>query len=563
MTTIVFLGPSLLLEEAKKILPQASYLPPVRCGDILRALRLKPSTIAIIDGYFESTAAVWHKEILYAIEQGVTVVGSSSMGALRAAELADYGMMGIGEIFSDFHQKKIIDDDEVAVLHAPKQSNYLTLTEAMVDIRATLSRAVTENIINLQTATFIARIAKQLIYQERTLNKAIELARNDENKETLLILKQWLEAGNTVCQKKQDAITLLQLIADDKIQKKSALNQFKIPRSVFFRALHKNIMCRPFSSFQSWLPMQEKVALASRYLGINYQLSRRLAYLLAVSHALAMKLTIEPTLEQQRSIFNNEVFGLDGKICYEIWHQEYDCVVEEKMQFAKRIARIQLLLQSEQQMIDAHETTQDYLLAFMRLLNDYQKYKTLAQANLNSKISLSSQICCLYQAQEPVKFQIIKYTAILWRLIEIQAIRSNLQPARQQLQEYSDKFRYKQGILTQKATEEWLQNNDLDLNGYQNLMISATRFSFLILQNNLDSLNIAPEHNDEEVWWFRDVLWFTGLYQDAKQLLFNTEKIKILQQEQAGIQSDLEQYAYSLDFVEGELDFMNEQVSQL
>ena len=43
--------------------------------------------IGIIDGYFERVPSVWHKEILWAMAEGIHVFGSASMGALRAAEL--------------------------------------------------------------------------------------------------------------------------------------------------------------------------------------------------------------------------------------------------------------------------------------------------------------------------------------------------------------------------------------------------------------------------------------------------------------------------------------------
>ncbi|TVT40867.1 hypothetical protein FNH05_23330 [Amycolatopsis rhizosphaerae] len=45
----------------------------------------------MIDGYFHHVPSVQHKEILYAQHQGLMVVGCSSMGALRAAELTDFG----------------------------------------------------------------------------------------------------------------------------------------------------------------------------------------------------------------------------------------------------------------------------------------------------------------------------------------------------------------------------------------------------------------------------------------------------------------------------------------
>jgi hypothetical protein len=77
----VFLGPSLPVKAAREILP-ARFLPPAKCGDIFKLLRLHPKVILIVDGYFEHHAAVWHKDILYAFHLGVQVLGAASMGAL-------------------------------------------------------------------------------------------------------------------------------------------------------------------------------------------------------------------------------------------------------------------------------------------------------------------------------------------------------------------------------------------------------------------------------------------------------------------------------------------------
>ena len=118
MTTYVFLGPSLPAEQATRLL-DATYLPPIPQGDLLRLLDRKPRYVGIIDGYFETVPAVWHKEILLAMSSGVHVFGAASMGALRAAELHSFGMVGFGEIFQWYRDGKIIADDEVAVRCAP------------------------------------------------------------------------------------------------------------------------------------------------------------------------------------------------------------------------------------------------------------------------------------------------------------------------------------------------------------------------------------------------------------------------------------------------------------
>ena len=63
--------------------------------------------IGLVDGRYEDIAAVWHKEILYAIEQGALVFGAASMGALRAAECADFGMIGVGAVFERYRSGEL------------------------------------------------------------------------------------------------------------------------------------------------------------------------------------------------------------------------------------------------------------------------------------------------------------------------------------------------------------------------------------------------------------------------------------------------------------------------
>src|SRR4051794_12155361 len=123
MTVFVFTGPTLSPEAARAEL-DAAYLPPVSQGDVYRVALQRPWAIGIIDGYFERVPAVWHKEILWAMSRGIHVFGSASMGALRAAELAPFGMVGIGEIFEAYQSGTLEDDDEVAVAHGYAETGY-------------------------------------------------------------------------------------------------------------------------------------------------------------------------------------------------------------------------------------------------------------------------------------------------------------------------------------------------------------------------------------------------------------------------------------------------------
>ncbi|MCI6930805.1 MAG: TfuA-like protein, partial [Methanobrevibacter boviskoreani] len=112
---IVFTGLSLSFDDASQIL-DADYRPPVKRGDIFKILKEeeKPDIIGIIDGQFHSAPAVAHKEIMEALNEGITVVGGSSMGALRASELDSLGMIGVGFVYNEYKNGNIKSDDDVA-----------------------------------------------------------------------------------------------------------------------------------------------------------------------------------------------------------------------------------------------------------------------------------------------------------------------------------------------------------------------------------------------------------------------------------------------------------------
>jgi hypothetical protein len=212
MKPVVFLGPSLSIEAARGIL-DAEYLPPVAQGDVYRALDRNPPAIGIIDGYFDRVASVWHKEILWALTQGIHVMGAASMGALRAVELAPFGMIGVGEVFRAFHLGEIDDDDEVAVSHAAAEHGFRPLSDAMVNIRATIRAAIKACIVSQSTAERLLSLAKSLPYAERSFRRlgVVALESGIEAEEA----RAWSEftRTNVVDQKGLDAAMLLRFMA--------------------------------------------------------------------------------------------------------------------------------------------------------------------------------------------------------------------------------------------------------------------------------------------------------------------------------------------------------------
>jgi hypothetical protein len=213
MIAIVFSGPSLPPSKAPFV-PGVEWRPPVRQGDLYKAALSRPALIGIIDGFFELVPTVWHKEILWAMAEGIHVYGAASIGALRAAELCDFGMKGIGDVYRQFRTGVLLDDDEVAVLHGPEEIDYAQVTEAMVNIRATISHALHLGIVDPTVAAELLRIAKSLFYKDRSydaiLKKATELGLSHD---VLSRLANWL-AGGQIDQKRLDALEMLEAMKE-------------------------------------------------------------------------------------------------------------------------------------------------------------------------------------------------------------------------------------------------------------------------------------------------------------------------------------------------------------
>src|SRR5438105_14926147 len=168
MTRIIaFTGSTISAFRAREIL-DADYRAPAKAGDVLLATHFHPQAIVIIDGVFECVPSIWHKEILFALSEGIHVYGGSSMGALRAAELHAFGMVGVGKIFEDYCTGALEDDDEVAVAHGPLDEGSNAHSEAMVNVREGLRLAAAAMVIGGRTQERLAAIGKALHFADRS-----------------------------------------------------------------------------------------------------------------------------------------------------------------------------------------------------------------------------------------------------------------------------------------------------------------------------------------------------------------------------------------------------------
>jgi hypothetical protein len=208
MTIAIFVGPTLRREEVAAAI-DVVCLPPAAQGDVYRAALQRPRAVGVIDGYFSGAPSIWHKEILWAMSQGIHVFGSASMGALRAAELHSFGMRGVGRIFEAYIDGTLEDDDEVAVVHGPAEIGYLPLSEPMVNIRATLARAEAEGVVSRAAGRALTDFGKSLFFPERNwsalLERAVALGVSEAE---IVSLRSWLPNGS-VDQKRIDALDML------------------------------------------------------------------------------------------------------------------------------------------------------------------------------------------------------------------------------------------------------------------------------------------------------------------------------------------------------------------
>lgn len=213
---VVFVGPTIAVDEARATL-EAVYLPPAEQGSVYAAfMDFRPRIMAIIDGAFQQVPAVRHKEILWAIANGVVVFGAASMGALRAVELEPFGMRGVGLIYRWLRRAVLADDDEVAVSVSPAALGSRPLSEALINMRLTLRRAELSCVISGTERRALERRCTELHFSVRSYERLFETANAALPGLAPAILSRiaaWVR-DHRIDQKHADAIALLRTISD-------------------------------------------------------------------------------------------------------------------------------------------------------------------------------------------------------------------------------------------------------------------------------------------------------------------------------------------------------------
>jgi hypothetical protein len=337
MNVVVFTGPTLPERDARQFL-EADYRPPAAIGDVYKAALGRPFAIGIIDGYYETTPSIWHKEVLWALKQGIHVYGAASMGALRAAELADFGMTGVGKVFENYRDGVIEDDDEVAVLHSPAEMGYLQVSEAMVNIRATLKRAAADGVIDDATADRLIAVGRAIFWKLRSYEALLSSVR-DVAPEVLARLRAWIPK-HKVNQKREDAIAMLRRIAADC----AATNE---PKRVDFDFQHTvawDAILHRFTGTEDGGIVIDREELLDelRLTPGAFATIRRKALLRALASREAERRGLEPTIAQVQNTLRDfrRAAGLASPAALEEWMQEAGLTRDEFLRLMNEEARL-------------------------------------------------------------------------------------------------------------------------------------------------------------------------------------------------------------------------------
>ena len=212
MKITVFGGPTISEQEVKEIV-KADYLPPVRHSDVVSLVRNdKPDVIVIFDGEIISYPTVWHNEIIEALNCGVKVYGAAGIGALRAVELHNFGMIGIGKIFAQYRDKLLEADSEVFVKYDRQGNSFVPLSKPMVNFRATFKAALSGNLIKEDEHEALLNAAGSLNFEERTFEN-ISLNLQKENLDPVSLEKlEKIMQEHYIDLQKEDAIETLQVV---------------------------------------------------------------------------------------------------------------------------------------------------------------------------------------------------------------------------------------------------------------------------------------------------------------------------------------------------------------
>lgn len=218
----IYCGLSIDAETVQSIIPTAMVCPPIKRCDLLKDIDEHYDIVGIIDGEFYNALATTPAEVIDALRCGIKVYGSSSIGALRAVECQEYGMIGVGEIFKHISNLDFFRDDFLAQGYsdASRQNEKIFKTTTYIDLYYILKSLKDAGIITVAEKEQIIEYFAGIYFPNRTESHLtsiiLQKEKDPQQKERLLkIVSQCFSEKLFFSQKQNDAIVLLRRILED------------------------------------------------------------------------------------------------------------------------------------------------------------------------------------------------------------------------------------------------------------------------------------------------------------------------------------------------------------
>lgn len=212
MSVKIYAGLSLDEESARAILPDCRFAGPVRRGDLLGDIRAEVPVVVIIDGRFQQSLAVSVSEIMDALRCGMRVYGASSMGALRAAELGAYGMIGCGAIYELVAAERWFRDDYLGQVFA--EGDWQSGSVPYINVHFGLAELCQRGDIDEAERELLDRLYRDLHFSERDA-PSFKQAIADSDGPRQQVLLTAAEQALSHDQKRLDAVGVLEHVKAD------------------------------------------------------------------------------------------------------------------------------------------------------------------------------------------------------------------------------------------------------------------------------------------------------------------------------------------------------------
>lgn len=169
---VAFIGPS--LPGAVQHEFAATVLPPAARGAVIEAAEAGARCIVLIDGLMVHSYGPSPTEIAEAMQMGTLVIGAASIGALRAVELRQQGMVGMGWVYGAYLRGVTDADDEVLALCNP--DSWEPITVPAIRVRFALERLAEQGRIERDQADTCMEFVSASYFEDRTASVIMDAA---------------------------------------------------------------------------------------------------------------------------------------------------------------------------------------------------------------------------------------------------------------------------------------------------------------------------------------------------------------------------------------------------